>query len=354
MIARGDRKPPAKILIQAPNWVGDIVMATSSFADARRAFPDARISILLKPGREKILEGSTDHDRILFDRGGNGLLGLWRMARGLRKERFDFAIVLPTSFRSALIPFLAGIPRRFGYRMNGRSLLLTDTLLPEREGSRRRPVPMPLFYSRVCELAGIPPGDGKPRLSVTPGDEERARAVRKSLGIAEGEEIVGINPGASFGSSKLWPAGHFASLADLLARRHGLRAMILVGPGEERIAEEIVSTAETKPIYDPLVKIGLDVLKPIVRDLKLLVTTDTGPRHYAVAFGVPVVCVMGSTDPRYTAMNLERTEVVRHDVPCGPCHLKTCPIDHRCMTGITPEEVLERIEGLDARVGVFR
>ena len=345
---------PANILIQAPNWVGDIVMATSSFADARRAFPEARISILLKPGREKILEGSTDHDRILFDRGGKGPLRLWGIARGLRKEAFDVALVLPTSFRSALVPFLAGVPRRYGYGMNGRSLLLTDTLPPEMDGSRRRPVPMPLFYSRVCEIAGIPPGDGKPRLSVTPGCEERARAVRKALGIAEGEQVIGLNPGASFGSSKLWPAGHFARLSDLLGRRYRTRTMVLVGPGEERIAEEIVARAETKPIYDPAVKIGLDVLKPIVRDLKLLVTTDTGPRHYAVAFGVPVVCVMGSTDPRYTAMNLERTEVVRHDVPCGPCHLKTCPIDHRCMTGITPEEVLERVEGLDARVSVFR
>jgi heptosyltransferase-2 len=329
-------------------------MATSSFADARRAFPGARISILLKPGRERILEGSTDHDRIIHDPGGNGPGRLWALARALRKERFDMAIVLPTSFRSALVPFLAGIPRRFGYGLNGRSLLLTDVLRPEMEGARRRPVPMPIFYSRVCELAGIPAGDGRPRLSVTPACEERARAVRESLEIREGEPVIGLNPGASFGSSKLWPSEHFARLADLLTRRYGSRTMILVGPGEERIAEEIISRAETRPIYDPAVKIGLDVLKPVVRDLKLLVTTDTGPRHYAVAFGTPVVCVMGSTDPRYTALNLERTEVVRHDVPCGPCHLKTCPIDHRCMVGIGPEEVVERVEALHARVGVFR
>ncbi|MCH2376133.1 MAG: lipopolysaccharide heptosyltransferase II, partial [Planctomycetes bacterium] len=89
------------------------------------------------------------------------------------------------------------------------------------------------------------------------------------------------------------------------------------------------------------------------RDLQLLVTTDAGPRHYAAAFGTPVVTVMGPTDPRYSAVNLERSEVVRHDVPCGPCHLKVCPIDHQCMVGITPEEVLERVKDLDRRLGVF-
>ncbi len=99
--------------------------------------------------------------------------------------------------------------------------------------------------------------------------------------------------------------------------------------------------------------LGLDVLKPFIRDLTLLVSTDTGPRHYAVAFGTPVVVLMGPTDPRYSGLHLERTELIRHDVPCGPCHLKVCPIDHRCMVGITPEEVLERVETLDRRLGVF-
>ncbi len=346
---------PENILIRAPNWVGDIVMATGNFADVRRTFPGARITVLLEPGREKILEGSHDFDRILFDRAGTSPAKLWRIARELRKERFDLAIIFPNSFRTALVCYLAGIPRRAGYRRNLRSLLLSHGVDYERSpGGKRRPVPMPLFYAKLCEAAGVPRGDLKPRLCVTPECEEKAVALRRELGIADGEPLVGLNPGASFGASKLWPPGHFAELGDALTEKHGHRTILFVGPGEEAIAGEIWSRMRHKPIYDRSRLVPLDVLKPFVRDLKLLVTTDTGPRHYAVAFGVPAVVIMGPTHPDYTAFNLEKTEVIRHDVPCGPCHLKVCPIDHRCMVGITPGEVMGRIEEIDRRIAVFR
>jgi heptosyltransferase-2 len=351
--ATGGAGAPSRILIRAPNWVGDIVMATASFADVRRAFPAARISILLLPGREKILAGSPDHDGLLFDRSGRSAPRLLALAREIRRERFDLGLIFPGSFKAALCVFLGRVARRVGYRRNLRRFLLTDAVEHETEDGRRKPVPMPLLYQKLCAAAGVPPGDGRPRLHVTTESEERAADLRRALGIGEREELIGINPGASYGSSKLWPAAHFARLADLLTERHGLRTIIFTGPGEEMIAREIVARARTKPIHDPARRIPLDLLKPLVRDLKLLVTTDTGPRHYAVAFGVPVAVVMGPTHPGHTALNLERTEVIRHDVPCGPCHLKTCPLDHRCMVGISPEEVLERIEALDRRVGVF-
>ena len=345
--------PPAKILVRAPNWVGDVVMATASFGDIRRAFPDARITLLMKPGRDRIVEGSPDHDEIRRDAAGNSPVRIWRLARELRAERFDLAIIFPSSFRSALPCFLAGIPRRAGTVGQWRSLLLTDRVRAEMDGRKRRPVPMPLAYARICEMVGVTPGDGKPRLFVSRNCEDSAAEHRKSLGVADGEPLIGINPGASYGSSKLWPPSHFAALADALTERHGLRTILLVGPGEEPIGDEIQSRMRTRPIYDRSRLLPLDVLKPFVRDMKLLVTTDTGTRHYAVAFHVPVVVIMGPTDPRYTALNLERTEVVRHDVPCGPCHLKTCPVDHRCMVGISPEEVLERVQELDRRVSIF-
>ncbi len=342
---------PRKILIRAPNWVGDIVMATANFADARRAFPDAEITILLKPGLEKILEGSPDFDRLIRDRAGNSVTGIWALARELRRECFDLAILFPNSFRAAWVAWLARVPRRAGYRCNLRSLLLTDGLDCEMDGKKRRPVPMPIAYARILEAVGVPRGDLRPRLFVTPECEQRAVTLRKILGIAAGERLIGLNPGASFGASKLWPSEHFAAVGDALAERHGYRTIIFVGPGEERIAEAIAAQMRHKPIYDRSNFVPLDLLKPFVRDLRLLVTTDTGPRHYAVAFGVPVVVVMGPTHPDYTSIHLERQEVVRHDVPCGPCHLKVCPIDHKCMAGIGPEEVLARIEQLDRRVG---
>jgi len=342
------------ILIRAPNWVGDVVMATANFADVRRAFPEAKITLLLKRGREKVVGGSSDHDRILFDDAGNSLMGIWHLARQLRAERFDLSLVFPNSFRTALISWLAGIPRRIGYRRNARSLLLTDGVGYARDGWKRRPVPMPLFYAELCAKAGVQPGDGRPRLVVTAELEAEAAGWRRALGVADGERLVGLNPGASFGASKLWPAQHFARLGDAITARYGLRTILLFGPGEEPITDEIASRMKTRPIYDRTRCLPLDVLKPFVRDLRLLVTTDSGPRHYAVAFRTPVIVLMGPTDPRYTDIHLEESEVIRHDVPCGPCHLKTCPTDHRCMVGIEPEEVIARIEALDRRLSLFR
>ncbi len=347
-------KRPRKILVIAPSWVGDIVMATGPLAALRASAPDGEIAVLVRPGRDGIISGSGDVDEVIVDRSGKRWRGLWRLARELRARRFDLALVLPNSWRSAALAALARIPARVGYRRDGRGILLTAGVEYERDESGRRvPVPMPLFYKKLFARAGVEVADTHPRLGVTDECEREATAIRERLGIAPGEKLIGLNPGASFGASKLWPPESFARVADALFEARGLRSIIFLGPGEEAIGDAIAAHASSPVINTASEILGLDVLKPFVRDLVLLVSTDTGPRQYAVAFGVPVVVVMGPTDPRYSGIHLERSEVVRHDVPCGPCHLKVCPIDHVCMVGITPEEVLERIAALDERIGVF-
>jgi heptosyltransferase-2 len=231
---------------------------------------------------------------------------------------------------------------------------LTRPVEAEKAGGKWKPVAMPALYARLLRAAGIEAGDGRPRLVVTAREEEEAGRRRAELGIGAGEELIGLVPGAGFGASKLWPASHFARLGDLLTERFGLRTIIFAAPGEEAIAGELTSRMRTAPINTASLPLGLGLLKPFIRDLRLLITTDTGPRHYAAAFGVPQVVVMGPTDPRWTAANLERSEVVRREVPCGPCQLPVCPLDHRCLEGITAEEVLARVEELDRRLGVFR
>lgn len=345
--------PPRKILIQGPSWVGDIVMATPSLAAIRRFHPDAEISLLLKPGREKVLAGSGDFDEIIEDRSPRGFRDFCRMVGQLRRRRFDLAVLFSDSLRAASLIFLAGIPRRLGYRRNLRSPLLTEKLRYTGPRGVKTPEPMPRRYGRLLEALGVPIPHGRPVLRVTGEEEERARRRRQELGIGDDEPLIGLNPGASFGASKIWPPRHFARLADLVHETLGARSLILVGPGEEPIAAAIAAAMETRPILTGDTPIGLDELKPVIRDLKLLVTTDAGPRHYAVAFGVPVVVIMGPTDRRYTDVHLEETEIVQHDLPCSPCHLKVCPIDHRCMRGISPEEVLERIRALDSRQKIF-
>ena len=344
---------PQNIIIFAPTWVGDLVMATGPIAAVRAAYPDAKLTLLAKPGRDKIVSGSADIDEVIVDRSGGSLRGIWRLAGELRARRFDLGLLFPNSIRVAALAFLARIPRRIGYRRDGRGLLLTDAIEYERENGKRKPVPMPLFYERILARAGIELPDTRPRLVVTESCEAQAREFAERVGISPGERLVGLNPGASYGASKLWPPAHFAALADKLHRRWRRRTIVLVGPGEEPIAAEIEQAMETPVISTASDILPLDVLKPIVRDLDLLVSTDTGTRQYAVAFDVPVAVVMGPTDPRYSGIHLEKSTVVRHDVDCGPCHLKVCPIDHKCMVGITADEVFARIEELDERVGVF-
>jgi heptosyltransferase-2 len=328
-------------------------MATPSFAAVRRAFPQARIALLLRPGRDGVVDGLADFDEVIIDR-SKGSFGRWmRLVRDLRRERFELGILFTNSLRSALALFLAGVRVRVGYRHGGQRPFLNRAVEPEREGRRWKPAPMPELYERLLVAVGLEPGGAQPRLAVTPRCEEEARRCREELGIAPGEELIGLAPGASFGASKLWPAAHFAALADSLTARYGRRTIIFCGPGEEAIARDIAQGMRTAPINTAQRPLGLDLLKPFIRDVRLLVTTDSGPRHYANAFGVPAVVVMGPTDPRWSAYALERSEVVRHDVECGPCHLTVCPIDHHCMTGITAAEVLERVEQLDRRLGIF-
>ncbi len=341
-----------KILVRAPNWVGDLVMATGSFRDLRMSFPGAWIAILVPRSRAGVLAGADHHDELILEP-GRSLGAAIRLAGELRRRRFDLALLFPNSLRSALAPFLAGIPERIGYRGEFRRWLLTraipepgPVLRPRGPGPRRIPQPMVRRYAAILAAAGAVAAEGRPELAVSPECEELAAGRRRDLGISPGERLIGINPGAAYGSSKLWPVERFARVADLITARTGMRTIIFVGPGEEGIARRIGDLARSRPVSTASSPLDLDLLKPFVRDLALLITTDTGTRHYAVAFRVPVVVVMGPTHPGFTAAHLDETEVIRRDVPCGPCHLKVCPIDHRCMTLIEPEEVLEKAVAL--------
>ncbi len=152
--------------------------------------------------------------------------------------------------------------------------------------------------------------------------------------------MVGINPGASFGSSKCWPTDYFARLCEMLQSQFNCKLLLLVGPGKEEIATQIENNCSADIINTATDQINLAALKPLVKRCNLLITNDTGPRHYAVALNVPNIVLMGPTNPLYTTSNLEYTTVLRRDLPCVPCHKKACPLGHHaCMKEITPEMV---------------
>lgn len=345
-----DPKKIRKILVRAPNWLGDVIMATPSFARIRSAFIDAEIVCGIKPGHQAILDGSRSFDGYLPMKGQKGRKAFFEDVRRLRERDFDLVVLFPNSVSSALMCLMAGVPYRLGYTQ-GRRLLMTHGLkakIPKRRdgkryGPRRVPVPMPQYYAALLDTQGMPRVDYHPILRVTEEEEAQAQVCLERLGIQPGHRLVLLNPGAAFGSTKLWYPENWARLADSLRERLGpeARMVVLVGPGEEEIAKAIIarSGAQIQAAIDPRVPLG--TLKPVVRRADAMVTTDSGPRHVAVAFDVPHVVLMGPTHPDYTSANLEHGVVVRHEVDCGPCHLKTCPLDHRCMKLITPDEVLQ-------------
>jgi heptosyltransferase-2 len=337
------------VYVRAPNWVGDLVMATASFARIRAAFPHATIVCGLRPYLRGLLDGETWFDRVLDARRG-GVRTLLGQARALRRERCDLAIVLPNSLASGLVPYLARVPLRLGYRQ-GRPGLMNVGLTAERSrrwwqrrGPRRVPRPMPLYYRELLDVLDLPGGDLQPRLTVTAQQRARVDEWCSARNIAPGAKLVLLNAGASYGASKLWQPERFAALAQALAAR-GWTPVFLAGPAEVDLVRPIAERAGAIAAVDPV--LPLDALKALVARARLLVTTDTGPRHVAVALGVPVVCLLGPTDRRYTDYGLERQIVIRKDLPCSPCQRKVCPLGHHdCMRTIEVDEVLASCERL--------
>jgi len=190
----------------------------------------------------------------------------------------------------------------------------------------------------------------KPSLFLSESLEKKGKQLLDKYGIGSDKMVIGLNPGAKFGSSKCWPPEYFAKLAELFIKRWDCKVLLFVGPGEDNIAQSIIETSKARIVNTGPDRVDLALLKYLIKRCQLLITNDTGPRHYAVAFNVPVVVIMGPTDPRYTAANLEKTLVLRQELDCSPCHKKECPRDHECMSMIKPETVFKGSENLLQKV----
>jgi heptosyltransferase-2 len=319
-------------------------MATPALKAVRAGFPGAHIAWLVRGHVKKVIETLSFQDEIIeYDDAGQhrGTTGLLRCSLHLRRRRFDLAVVLPNSFSSALMVFLAGIKRRVGYNREARGLMLTDPIPPPRDGSQIVPIPMAEYYLRITDTLRCPRAGTSPELAVSTAARHVTRDLLAPIGASERPMLITVIPGAAYGSSKCWKPEYFAQVADHLMDHHPCHVLIAPGPGEVKIARDIETMMHNEPVLlaDPVV--SLDVLMAIIESSALVISNDTGPRHFAVAFDKPVVVIMGPTDPRYTNLNLEKTVVLRENLDCSPCHLKVCPRDHRCMTAITPDRVIQ-------------
>lgn len=333
-----------------PNWIGDAVMATPALRALRGHFRDARVVAVARPYVAGVLDGSGWFDEVLPATAD--VRGVLSAARRLRQLRPVTAVLLPNSVRSALTAWLGGCGSRIGIvRDPLRRLLLTRALEPLRDAARRV-VPSPVIddYNRVAEAAGCPPPGHRMELFTTPADEAAADAAWRRAGLTGGREVICLNPGAAFGSAKQWPAGYWADLGRYLCRRRGCAVLVLCGPAERDLARQIAAAVD-HPAITPLSAPGmpppsLGLTKACVRRCDLLVTTDSGPRHFAAAFGRPVVTLFGPTHIAWTETYYPAALHLQKQVDCGPCQRRVCPLDHRCMTRLLPEEVAAAAEKL--------
>lgn len=342
------------IAVFCPSLIGDTVMATPTFRALRRGFPAARIIGVIKPGVAPTLDGSPWFDDwIPFDpRSNDRSLGLINVVRRLRRERFDLAVLLPNSFRPAWMAWVARIPRRVGYVRYGRGLLLTDRLHDLRDASGKRiPTPIVEAYLKLAHQVGCTVDSVRLELTTTADDETAADQAFASLGLNDLARIVCLNTGGAFGPAKSWPVAHFAELARRLADETGARVLVLCGPNERQPAREIVAAAGHRHVVSLAdQRLGIGLTKACIRRASLLITTDSGPRHFAAAFQTPVITLFGPTHIAWTRTHHTQAWHIFHRVPCGPCQRPVCPEGHhRCMRDLSPEAVfrvaLRALEG---------
>ena len=351
---------PNRIAVFLPNWVGDVVMATPALRAINERWPRAETLYLGRPIALQTLVGTPWASRLIADRSREGWRGFFETASTLRQRRIDLGVLMPNSFRSAALFRMGGCRRVVGYDRDGRGVLLTDRLSPQRlGGGGYRPSPMLDYYNDLAVAAGTDPPSHRMELPLTAEHEQQAEEILFGAGWDRSRPTVILNPGASFGPSKMWGPRRYGHLADELVQRRGAQIVINNAPSEKAIALEVEDAMHHRPLLSFARRDNsLPLLRSLVARCDLMVTNDTGARHFAAAFGKDLVTLFGSTDPRWTHLYYPREREVRVALPCSPCQRKLChqpagPLYHKCMADVTVESVLAPcLELLDSNVAV--
>jgi heptosyltransferase II len=375
---------PGRLLVRGVNWLGDAVMTTPALLCLRARFPAAEITLLTHAKLAELWQGHPALNRIICFRAGDSV---WSIGRRLREGRFDTGIIFPNSPRSALELWLAGIPRRVGFRCAWRTVLLTDGIYPRpgRIGMRKKSVseirqlvsrtgagpsggwPQPGSeshqmndYLHLVSTLGADPAVLPPLLQVSPQEmTSAAQKFKLSRSLRRGVQIpiIGVNPGAEYGPAKRWPAERFVMAAAEIQRIRSCEWLVFGGHGDMALASKIATGIEhavgssegagsSARVINLAGKTSLRELMSLLAMCRVLITNDTGPMHVAAALGTPVVVPYGSTSPELTGPGLpgdSRHACLRVAAPCAPCFRRACPIDFRCLEGIPIAAVVKAV-----------
>ena len=348
-----NKKTIKNVLVIAPNWLGDAVLALPALAGIRKLFPASRITVLGLPHIcELFKESPYVDDRKIYSS------TLLTTVSDIRKERFDLAILLPNSFRTALMVHLALTPIRCGYNRDGRGIMLN---LPVRVTKEIRNLDQVEYYRNIVSsierslekeiLKQVQndreSGKRKEWLHLSQEELQHATKILQNFNISPGSLIIGINPGAAYGSAKRWYPERFAQVSSALVKKHKANIIIFGSQQELGIASEI-EILSSVPVINMAGKTTIRGLMSLIKQCTIFITNDSGPMHIAAALAIPVIAIFGSTDPGKTGPMGDENIVIRKKAECRPCFKRKCPTDLKCMDLITVEDV---IAGVDRILG---
>ncbi|MEI7532975.1 MAG: lipopolysaccharide heptosyltransferase II [Verrucomicrobiae bacterium] len=365
----GHQPSAPRILIRGVNWLGDAVMTTPALLRLREKFPEAHITLLTHAKLADLWQHHPAINETIGFKAGESILAI---AKKLRAGKFDLALVLPNSPRSALEVFLADIPQRIGYARGWRNLLLTRAFAPRsaavkmrkrtaaeihrlssqilETGNLNQEIPKSAHqifeYLNLTAALGANPEPLAPQLFVTP---EEIEAAKKKFGLEKiTAPIFGLNPGAEYGAAKRWPVEKFIAAAKEIQQRTNCVWILFGGKTDAAITNQIASQLPTSSshLLNLAGKTNLRELMALLKLCRVVLTNDTGPMHVATALGTPVVVPFGSTSPELTGPGLPgdaRNYLLKSDAPCSPCFLRECPIDFRCLKGISESQVISAV-----------
>ena len=314
----------SRILVRATNWVGDAVMSLPALQAIRGRFPSAHIAILAKPWVADLYAREDFADEVIL----YGGKPLWRMSRELRAHRFDAAILLQNAFEAALVAWLARIPTRIGYNRDGRGALLTHAISVPKPGEIPRHERF--YYLELLRRAGL--------IDRLPESDAIHLAGRNG---APSRRVIGVSPGAAYGTAKRWLPERFAEAAAALAALRGASIALFGSQTERALCQEVAQRLNGHEVTNYAGQTTLAQFIDLAAGCELFLTNDSGAMHIASALGVPTVAIFGATDDTTTGPTGPHSRVVRKPVECSPCLLRQCPIDHRCMTAVSAERVVE-------------
>jgi heptosyltransferase-2 len=327
------------LVILAPNWLGDAVMALPAIADVRRASPGARIVVAARAAVAPLfaLVPQIDDTIVLPRPPALRDLARWRtLGAELAGHSFDTALLFPNSLHAAVLAARAGIPERWGYRAGWRRGLLTRAI------ERTAGLHQIDYYQQLVHALGFPNGPLEPRVSVAAAAREAALRLLAESGWNGQTPLVALAPGAAYGGAKRWPPRYFAALADALAV-DGVHGVLIGSAADAATAGEVVGGARGAgaALHNLVGRTDLTTLAGLLSQCRGLITNDSGAMHLAAAVGISVTAVFGPTDETATRPIGDAHAVLTHPVWCRPCMLRECPLDHRCMHGVTVAAVLD-------------